>query len=149
MSQTPEPKALQLNSSLDHVEVARDFVAEIARQVPMTPKEIYDLELVVTEALTNVMEHAYEGDEGRAVEVLVTPDQEQLTIVISHQGREFNPDAVPDPNMREYLAERRVGGLGLFLMKKLMDEVEYTTSEDGRRQIRLMKRRTAEERAPG
>lgn len=149
MSEIPDSRAIQLNSSLDHVDLARDFVADIARQVPMTPKEIYDLELVVTEALTNVMEHAYDGDETSAVELSVTPDQEQLTIVISHAGREFDPDSVPDPNMREYLAQRRVGGLGLFLMKKLMDEVEYLTGEDGRRQIRMMKRRAVEESSQG
>lgn len=149
MSHTPDSRAIQLSSSLDHVDLARDFVAEIARQVPMTPKEIYDLELVVTEALTNVMEHAYDGDETSAVQLLVTPDDEQLTIVISHDGRDFDPDAVPDPDMKQYLAERRVGGLGLFLMKKLMDEVEYSTGEDGRRQIRLMKRRSPEQPSQG
>jgi serine/threonine-protein kinase RsbW len=149
MSHSSDAKAIQLNSSLDHVDLARDFVAEIARAVPMTPKEVYDLELVVTEALTNVMEHAYEGDEESAVELSVMPGDAELTIVITHQGRDFDPDSVPDPNMREYLAQRRVGGLGLFLMKKLMDEVEYTTGEDGRRQIRMMKRRSSDEVAGG
>lgn len=149
MPETPDSKAIQLTSSLDHVDLARDFVAEIARAVPMTAKEIYDLELVVTEALTNVMEHAYEGDESSAVELSVTPGDAELTIVISHQGRDFDPASVPDPDMPEYLAQRRVGGLGLYLMKKLMDEVEYTTGADGRRQIRMMKRRTAEEPSAG
>ncbi|MFP5502554.1 MAG: ATP-binding protein [Candidatus Sericytochromatia bacterium] len=141
MSQGPDSQAIQLTSSLDHVDLARDFVAEIARTVPMSPKEIYDLELVVTEALTNVTEHAYEGDEGMRVELAVIHEADALTIVISHDGHDFDPASQAEPVMREYLAERRVGGLGLLLMKKLMDEVEYSTGEDGVRRIRLVKRR--------
>lgn len=141
MSQGSDSRAIQLNSDLEHVDLAREFVAEIARTVPMNPREIYDLELVVTEALTNVVEHAAGGDDGMAVELTVSHEQDAFTILITHAGRDFDPSAHQDPVMKDYLAERRVGGLGLFLIKKLMDEVEYSTGEDGKRHIRLVKRR--------
>jgi serine/threonine-protein kinase RsbW len=140
MTSPSDPRAIKLDSSLDHVIIARDFVADIARQVPMDRQQVHDLELVVTEALTNVIEHAYEGREDCAVEVAVTHEDDQFTIVISHDGADFNPESVPDPVMQEYLAQRRVGGLGLFLMKKLMDQVEYTTDDSGKRLIKLVKR---------
>lgn len=135
-----DPWAIKLDSSLDHVDLARDFVAEIARQVPMDSQQIHDLELVVTEALTNVIEHAYEGREDCQVEVAVRHEDDQFTILISHDGREFDPGAHADPVMKDYLAQRRVGGLGLFLMKKLMDQVEYTTDDQGKRLIKMVKR---------
>jgi serine/threonine-protein kinase RsbW len=135
-----DPRAIKLDASLDHVVLARDFVAEIAAQVPMDRQQIHDLELVVTEALTNVIEHAYEGKEDSQMELAVTHENDQFTILISHDGLAFDPDSVPDPVMQEYLAERRVGGLGLFLMKKLMDQVEYTTDDRGKRLIKLVKR---------
>lgn len=135
-----DPRAIKLDASLDHVVLARDFVAEIAAQVPMDRQQIHDLELVVTEALTNVIEHAYEGREDCQMELAVTHEDDQFTIVISHDGRAFDPESVPDPVMQEYLAQRRVGGLGLFLMKKLMDRVEYTTDDRGKRLIKLVKR---------
>ncbi len=135
-----DPKAIRLTSSLDHVGLARDFVAEIAKSVPMNDRQVYDLELAVDEALTNVIEHAYEGREDAQVELSVTHQGDSFTILISHDGLGFDPASQPDVDLKEYIAERRVGGLGLFLMKKLMDEVEYTTSSDGRRIIRLVKR---------
>lgn len=135
-----DPRAIKLDSNLDHVALAADFVAEIARQVPMNTQQIHDLELVITEALTNVVEHAYEGREDCQMEVSVTHQDDQFTIVISHDGADFNPDAHADPVMKDYLAQRRVGGLGLFLMKKLMDQVEYSTDDTGKRVIKLMKR---------
>ena len=140
MNLPSDPRAIKLEANLDKVELAREFVADIARQVPMNGQQIYDLELVVTEALTNVIEHAYEGREDCQMEVSVGYEEDQFTIVISHDGADFDPSTQADPVMKEYLAQRRVGGLGLFLMKKLMDQVEYTTDDKGKRVIRLVKR---------
>lgn len=135
-----DPKAIRLTSSLDHVGIARDFVAEIAKSVPMNDRQVYDLELAVDEALTNVIEHAYEGRDDARVELSVVHEGDNFTIVISHDGRGFDPASQPEVDLKQHIAERRVGGLGLFLMKKLMDEVEYTTDAEGRRTIRLVKR---------
>jgi serine/threonine-protein kinase RsbW len=135
-----DPKAIRLTSSLDHVGLARDFVAEIAKAVPMNTRQVYDLELAVDEALTNVIEHAYEGRDDAQVELAVTHEGDSFTILITHDGLGFDPASQPDVDLPSYIAERRVGGLGLFLMKKLRDEVEYTPDSDGRRMIRLVKR---------
>lgn len=143
-----DPKAIRLTSSLDHVGLARDFVAEIAKSVPMNDRQVYDLELAVDEALTNVIEHAYEGREDAQVELAVTHQGDSFTILITHDGLSFDPASQPDVDLKEYIAERRVGGLGLFLMKKLMDEVEYTTDSEGRRLIRLVKRHPGGARPP-
>lgn len=143
-----DPKAIRLTSSLDHVGLARDFVAEIAKSVPMNDRQVYDLELAVDEALTNVIEHAYEGRDDARVELSVTHEGDSFTIVISHDGLGFDPASQPDVDLKQHIAERRVGGLGLFLMKKLMDEVEYTTDSTGRRTIRLVKRHPSGSRPP-
>ncbi|MEB3198258.1 MAG: ATP-binding protein [Candidatus Sericytochromatia bacterium] len=140
--------AIRLNSSLDHVGVARDFVAEIAKAVPMTAREVYDLELVVDEAVTNVIEHGYAGRDDASVEIAVALDDGHFTILITHDGLAFDPASHPDVDLKAYITERRVGGLGLFLMKKLLDEVEYSTAADGRRQIRMMKKRQTNPLAP-
>jgi serine/threonine-protein kinase RsbW len=137
---TNEPQAIKLTSSVDHVGVARDFVAEIAKAVPMSARQVYDLELAVDEALTNVVEHACAGRADATVELSVSHAEDQFTILIIHDGAGFDPDSQPDVDLKSYIAERRVGGLGLYLIRKLMDEVEYSTGEDGLRRIRLMKR---------
>ncbi len=140
MSSSFDPQAIRIDANLDHLDLAREFVAEIAKRVPMNSQQVYDLELAVDEALTNVIEHGLADKDEKQVELSVTHENDLFTIVISHGGRDFNPGEHADPVMKEYLAERRVGGLGLFLMKKLMDQVEYTTGADGSQQIKLVKR---------
>lgn len=137
---TNEPQAIKLTSNVDHVGVAREFVAEIAKAVPMSARQVYGLELAVDEALTNVVEHACAGREDAHVELSVSFADDEFTILITHDGSGFDPSTKPDVDLTAYIAERRVGGLGLFLIKKLMDEVEYSTGDDGLRRIRLMKR---------
>jgi anti-sigma regulatory factor (Ser/Thr protein kinase) len=136
-----DPRAIHLRSNLDHIGLARDFVAEIARAVPMSAREIYDLELVVDEALTNVIEHAYEGRPERPVELAVTLEGDALVIAITHDGRYFDPAGRPEVDLKAHIAERRTGGLGLYLIKKLLDEVTYGTDAAGRPCIRMVKRR--------
>lgn len=134
-----KPQAIRLDATLEQVEAARDFVADMAQKLALSAQQVHDLELVVTEALTNVVEHAYGYAEGEAMELQVSAENGAFTIVIRHDGKDFDPGAQADPVMQEYLAQRRVGGLGLYLMKKLMDEVEYGTDPEGRRVIRLVK----------
>jgi anti-sigma regulatory factor (Ser/Thr protein kinase) len=138
---TDAPRAIHLRSNLDHIGLARDFVVEIAKAVPMSHREVYDLELVVDEALTNVIEHAYEGRPDRPVELTVALDGDALVIEIVHDGRRFDPTGRPEVDLKAHIAERRVGGLGLYLINKLMDEVAYGEDATGRPCIRLVKRR--------
>lgn len=137
----PEPpRAIRLSTSADHIGVARDFVADIAKSVPMNDRQVYDLELAVDEALSNVIEHACAGRDDALVELEVKHEGDSFTILISHDGASFDPAGRPETDLKAHVAQRRVGGLGLFLIKKLMDEVEYGTAADGRTQIRLVKR---------
>jgi anti-sigma regulatory factor (Ser/Thr protein kinase) len=131
--------ALELKTDVDQVALARDFVSDIARSLDLEASFIYDIELAVTEALTNVVEHAFDNDETQEMSLQVITNNQAFEIIISHQGKQFNPDLVPDPHMPTYLAERRVGGLGLFLMKRLMDDVQYLSEEAGQSQIILRK----------
>lgn len=133
-------QAIRLDATLEQVEAARDFVGEMASKLALSPQAKHDLELVVTEALTNVVEHAYEFAENEAFELEVKAEEGSFTVLIRHDGKDFDPHQKADPVMQEYLAQRRVGGLGLYLIKKLMDEVEYGTDPEGRRVIRLVKR---------
>jgi serine/threonine-protein kinase RsbW len=92
----------------------------------------------VDEACSNVIEHAYGPDEVKDIGIAVLIDPLKLTVTVTDNGRSFHFDGVPLPDMKQYLAELRVGGLGIYLMKMLMDEVEYK-SETGRNEVRMSK----------
>jgi serine/threonine-protein kinase RsbW len=88
--------------------------------------------MAVDEACTNIIEHAY-GGEGRGdIECTCQIDSDGLTVRLCDHGRPFDPSSVPEPDINAGLEERREGGLGLFLIRKLMDEVHFEfTPESG------------------
>jgi anti-sigma regulatory factor (Ser/Thr protein kinase) len=143
LGQREECATISIGSELDQIARARDFVEAIARRIPMNDSEVYDLVLAVDEAVTNVIEHAYGGERGRTVELMAEYSADHFTIIVTHTGPSFDPSAHPEPVMEEYMADRRVGGLGLYLMRQLMDRIEYGVSGEGHQQIRMVKTRMA------
>lgn len=111
------------------IQRACGFVAEGARLAGFNEKAIFQLELACDEACTNVIEHAYGGeDRGElTVSYAVTPDCFILS-VHDRADRRFDPDAVPEPAPMDE-ENTRIGGLGLHLIRKTMDEVAFTFSE--------------------
>jgi serine/threonine-protein kinase RsbW len=103
----------------------RELVAHTAREGGFTDKETYALQLAADEAASNIIEHAYEGISGADFEVTCEMYGSTLTITMRDTGRPFDPSNVKPPNLKADLSERQIGGLGLYLMRKLMDEVHY------------------------
>jgi serine/threonine-protein kinase RsbW len=89
---------------------------------------VYHVQMAVDEACTNVFEHAYGGRPGR-LELEFECVAQCLRIHIRDWGRAFDPEGVHEPDPSQPLHERRAGGLGVFLMRKLMDRVEYSFDE--------------------
>jgi serine/threonine-protein kinase RsbW len=81
--------------------------------------------MALDEALANVVEHAYTYDCYQDVEIRVCLFPDKLEILITDQGRIFDGNKMPLPDLKEHIEQRKVGGLGRYLMNTLMDEVEY------------------------
>ncbi len=118
----------------------RDFVGNIGERAGMSPTELAKLELAVDEACANVIEHAYGSDVTQEVTVRAVFDEDVLQIFVEDSGRHFDPTRVPSEDLRTLVAERRTGGLGLQLMKSLMDEVHYEITPGQKNQLRMVKR---------
>lgn len=86
----------------------------------------------VTEALANAMLYGNRSDAGKAVRVVVSLTATRVVVAVTDEGRGFDPEAVPDPTLPQNL--QRPGGRGLFLIRELMDEVEF--NEEGN-EVRL------------
>lgn len=115
-----------------------EFVDDACEQAAIDPAMRFDLQLAVEEACMNVIEHAYGGKGGEftvCIELL-GPDAQ---ITVTDHGRPFDPAEVALPNLDLPLEERPIGGLGIFLMQQLMDEVEFDFSANGN-QLRMVKR---------
>jgi anti-sigma regulatory factor (Ser/Thr protein kinase) len=115
-----------------------EFVDDACEQATISPARRFDLQLAVEEAFTNVIEHAYDG-KGGEVTVCFEVDGPDVQITVTDHGRPFDPDQVAAPNISQPLEERPIGGLGIYLMQQLMDEVEFDFSAEGNR-LRMVKR---------
>jgi len=101
------------------------------------------LVLAVDEAVANVIEHAYAHDlEGeRKIEVAIEVDEESFSVEIRDRGSAFDPTSVDLPNIKDHVKQGKRSGLGVFLMRRIMDEVHYETAR-GVNTLRMMKRAT-------
>jgi serine/threonine-protein kinase RsbW len=115
-----------------------EFVECACEEAGVDPAVRFDLKLAAEEACTNVIEHAYSG-EGGDLTVCFEVSGQDVRITVTDHGRPFDPGEVAMPDLSLPLDERPIGGLGLFLMQQLMDEVEFVFSEDGNR-LRMVKR---------
>ena len=132
------------SANFDQLDAIREFAAQAARDAGMDDSAIYAVELSMDEACTNVIEHAYEGMEGGEIECTCDTDDKNLTIIIHDHGKSFDPSAIALPDLEADLDSRPVGGLGVFLMKKLMDEVRFEPMGEAGNVLTMIKRRKAE-----
>ncbi len=97
------------------------------------------MELAVDEACANVMEHAYGKDLTKEVSVRATLDGDTVEIAVIDTGQGFDPTAVEQLDLEKLISSRRSGGLGMRLMKTLMDEVHYEMIPGKKNELRMIK----------
>jgi serine/threonine-protein kinase RsbW len=119
----------------------REFVAQVAREGGFTEKEIYSLQLAADEAASNIIEHAYAGVSDANLDITSNVRDDTLTITMHDTGTPFDPSTVKPPNLKANLSEREIGGLGVYLMRKLMDEVRYESDSRTGNLLTMIKRR--------
>ena len=118
-------QSVQFPAKFDYLDEIRDFVGEIARQGGFGSKEVYNIQLATDEAASNIIEHAYEGVSDGVLELSCGFQGSVIVIILVDHGEPFDPSEIPMPDLKADLSERKIGGLGIFLMRKLMDEVRY------------------------
>ena len=117
----------------------REFVTSGA-QAGLDAKDIAKLELAVDEACANVIEHAYGHDATKEVTVRAVVDDENLNIHVVDTGRGFDPATIPQPDLETLISNRKTGGLGLRVIKSLMDDVRYEIIPGSKNELHMTKR---------
>ena len=118
-------KSLQFAAKFEYLDEIREFVGTIARGGGFSDKDVYNIQLATDEAASNIIEHAYEGVSDGVLELSCGMLGDTIKIVLIDHGEPFDPASIPMPDLKADLSERKIGGLGIFLMRKLMDEVQY------------------------
>lgn len=131
---------LDVPSSTQNLAIIRDFVSRIASQAGLADADVASLELAVDEACANVIEHAYGNDATKQVVVRALFDDDTLQIHVVDSGLGFDPSGIKEEELRELVEKRRTGGLGLRLIRSLMDEVHYEIEPGVKNELRMVKK---------
>lgn len=114
---------LEIAGKLENLSVIAEFIATAMRQLGIE-EGIFDVQIAVDEACTNIIQYAYAG-KGGIIAISCELQDNDIVITITDKGMPFDPGSVPPPDLEADLNHRRVGGLGMYLMRKLMDDVSY------------------------
>ena len=138
---------MNLNDKLLEISLANDLgeiagaagrIDDFCESNELSPDVAYAVNLSIDEILTNTISYGYDDDEAHRIEMTVRLEADTLVVVIVDDSRAFDPTATPDPDIEASLEERDVGGLGLFLVHQMMDDVEYERV-DGKNVVTLTK----------
>ncbi len=130
---------LRLYANLSQLRVIRDFVAEASRALALEEWIIPDVQLAVDEICSNVITHGYQGQGGH-IEITIEPTEGGVQVIVRDWGKAFDPQAVAVPKVDVPLELRSLGGLGLFLVRQLMDDVHFEFDGERGNSVTMVKR---------
>jgi serine/threonine-protein kinase RsbW len=114
----------------------REFIKEhCPEQIGVDESILYDLQLAVDEACTNIITHGYADMDPGSIILDLEIDSAKITIAITDFGHGFEPGDAPTPDVEAPIEERELGGFGLFFIQQTMDEMDYRSTEDGNTMI--------------
>ena len=129
---------IELESKIDNLPVISNFVSETLSNFRADESTINKVQLAIDEASTNIINYAYSGASGTLKIALELVGQD-IVITIRDKGKPFDPMSIASPDVSQDLDHRKIGGLGIYFIKKLMDNVSY--SFDPREGNRLILRK--------
>jgi len=121
---------IKIPARLEYLQKSMNLISSCARDQGFNQNKILEIELAAEEALVNIFKYAYKTREGDVEIICGLDNNENFILEISDTGEPFNVLSVADPDITADISERQIGGLGVFLMKKLTESVQYRYEGD-------------------
>ncbi|MBQ4519481.1 MAG: ATP-binding protein [Bacteroidaceae bacterium] len=131
-------KTLVLQNEIPEISKLALFIDELGEELGLSPELVFNLNLVLEEAVSNVILYAYPKGEHENISLTAKKTENQLLFVLTDTGKEFDPTQMPDADVNLAAEDRQIGGLGIFLIRQIMNQVEYQRI-DGRNVLTLGK----------
>lgn len=122
-------KILILQNEIAEISKLALFMDELGEEIGLSPELVFNLNLVLEEAISNVILYAYPEGEHQTIALTAQKDDNRLIFVITDSGKEFDPTQAPDADITLSAEDRPIGGLGIFLIRQIMNKVEYRRIE--------------------
>ena len=121
-------KSITIDSNMASLSSARDFLEDILTQAGVEQEDVFDVVLAVDEWISNIILHAYKSTGSGKIEINFQLKDLKCIITFRDKGESFDFHAVQEPDIKECIRRRAKSGFGICLIKKLMDEVKYSSS---------------------
>lgn len=125
MKEEPDSKTLRINNKTSELLIVQEFVETIGEEWELPMSLVLSLNLVLEEALTNIILYGFDDDYQHEIEIILNLEDHKIGVIVVDDGHAYDPTLKEDPDITLSAEDRQVGGLGIFLIKKIMDKVEY------------------------
>jgi anti-sigma regulatory factor (Ser/Thr protein kinase) len=122
--------SFELKSSLDELDQLCQNLETFGKKFGLSKKLIFEINLALDELFTNIISYGFKDNQEHTIKVTLRPQNDELCLCIEDDGKPFNPIDFETPNVSCSVEECKIGGLGIHIMKKLMDEVCYERCGD-------------------
>ena len=135
--QVSESMELKLPNSLAALNPLHDTVVQFCQRWAIDPDTNFKIDLALEEVFTNIVRHGYDDSQSHEIVIRLEHNQDRVRISVEDDGRHFNPLLAPAVDVNVPAAERRIGGLGIHLLRTLLDQVRYQRRPVGNRLIMI------------
>ena len=132
-------KSIVLANEISEISRLNGFIEEIGEEFGLTPDVVFNLNLVLEEAVVNVINYAYPKEDHQWIYLSAKLQDATIILVLTDTGKEFDPTMAPEADITLSADEREIGGLGIFLIRQIMNEVKYERI-DGKNVLTLEKK---------
>ena len=132
-------KSIILANDISEISKLAAFIDEVGETFELAPDVVFNLNLVLEEAVVNVINYAYPKEEHQYIYLSAHLHDDSIVFVLTDTGKEFDPTLAPEADITLSADEREIGGLGIFLIRQIMNEVKYERI-DGKNVLTLEKK---------
>lgn len=134
-------KSIILANEISEIGRLADFIEDMGNEFSLAPDVRFNINLVLEEAVANIINYAYPKDEHESIYLSARMHEDSIVLVLTDTGKEFDPTMAPEVDVTLSAEERQIGGLGIFLIRQIMNEVRYERI-DGKNVLTLEKKLT-------
>ncbi len=130
---------IHLESDLVNLAKARDFISRKAREAGAVESDITKIEISCDEWSANIIEHSLSGDIVKGFNIECISENNKFYVIYEHEGYMFNPIEQEDVDIDDHFSESKERGLGIYIMKEMMDEIHYEYIDNRINRLTLVK----------
>ena len=117
--------AIIIKSKISEIANLADFIADAGKKYQIDDESVFDVSVALDEVINNIISYGYNGNPTHDIKIEFLLKNKLLCVIVSDEGKLFNPCKTETPDLSNSLEDKPIGGLGIFLVKRLMDSVEY------------------------